>query len=95
MTSARDQDEDPFVREVRRQAKRAQATQHVTFWQGLNLVGSVGWMVVLPALLGAFVGRWIDDRSGMGVFWTLSLMFVGLALGCTSAWRNVHQELDR
>ncbi len=66
MTSPRGQDEDPFVREIRRQAERAGASQHMTFWQGLSLVGSVGWMVVVPALLGAFLGRWIDRRIGHG-----------------------------
>jgi ATP synthase protein I len=86
-------DEEPFVREVRRQAERAQASQHLSFWRGLGLVGGVGWMVVLPALIGAFLGRWIDHRSGAGVFWTLSLLFAGLTLGCLSAWRHVAQEL--
>ena len=66
MTSPTDRDEDPFVREVRRQAERAGAGQRLTFWQGLGLVGSVGWMVVLPAVLGAFLGRWIDRRDGHG-----------------------------
>lgn len=94
MTSPRGQDEDPFVREIRRQADRARASEHVTFWRGLGLVGSVGWMVVLPALLGAFLGRWIDRRLGTGIFWTLSLLFVGLALGCASTWRHVRQELE-
>ncbi len=94
MTTERDRDEDLFVREVRRQAERAQASQHMTFWRGLGLVGSVGWMVVVPALLGAFLGRWIDRRAGTGVFWTLSLLFSGLTLGCTSAWQHVHQELE-
>jgi ATP synthase protein I len=95
MSGSRDRDEEPFVREVRRQAERARARQHLTFWQGLNLVGSVGWMVVLPALLGAFAGRWIDARERTGVFWTLSSLFLGLVLGCTSAWRHVGRELDR
>lgn len=91
----RDREGDLFVREVRRQAERAQASQHMTFWRGLGLVGSVGWMVVLPALFLAFLGRWIDRRSGTGIFWTLSLLFVGLAVGCMSAYRHVHQELVR
>ncbi len=95
MSDTHTQDEDPFVREVRRQAERAQAPQHLTFWQGLNLVGSVGWMVVLPTLLGAFAGRWIDSRAATGVFWTLSLLFTGVVLGCATAWRHVHRELDR
>ncbi len=94
MTSPQDRDEDPFVREVRRQAERAGTGQGVTIWRGLGLVGSVGWMVVVPALLGAFLGRWIDRRAGSGIFWTLSLLFMGLALGCTSAWRHANQELE-
>ena len=57
-------EEDPFVREIRRQAQRAEASRHDMFWRGLGLVGSVGWMVVVPALLGAFLGRWIDRRAG-------------------------------
>jgi ATP synthase protein I len=88
-------DEEPFVREIRRQAQRAQVPQRLTFWQGLGLVGSVGWMVVIPALLGAFLGRWIDAREGSGVFWTLSLLFLGLTIGCLAAWRHIGQELHR
>ena len=90
-----DAGEEPFVREVRRQAERARSARHMTFWQGLSLVGSVGWTVVVPTLLGAFLGRWIDRRAESGVFWTLSLLFAGVSIGCWSAWRQVHEELDR
>lgn len=95
MTGDRDRDEDLFVREVRRQAERAQSEQRLTFWRSLGLVGSVGWMIVFPALLGAFAGRWIDGRWGTNLFWTLSLLFAGLAFGCISAWRHLHEELGR
>ncbi len=88
-------DDEPFVSEVRRQAERAGVPQRMTFWQGLGLVGSVGWMVVIPALVGAFLGRWIDARDGAGIFWTLSLLSCGLALGCMAAWRHVEQEVRR
>jgi ATP synthase protein I len=91
--NASDHDEDPFVREVRRQAERARVAQRLTFWQGLGLVGSVGWMVALPTLVGAFLGRWIDARAGTGIFWTLSLLSVGLAFGCAGAWRHVGEGL--
>jgi ATP synthase protein I len=86
--------EDPFVREVRRQAERARTGRHLTFWQGLGLVGAVGWMVSLPAVLGALVGRWLDARLASGIFWTLSLLVAGLALGCASGWRHVRRELN-
>jgi len=95
MTEPAGHDEDPFVREIRRQAKRAGEHRHDTFWRGLGMVGAIGWMIVVPMLLGAFVGRWIDRRSETGVFWTLSLLFIGLVLGCVSTWRHVQEELER
>ncbi len=86
-------DDDPFVREIRRQAERARSARHLSFWQGMGLVGAVGWMVSLPAVLGALLGRWLDGRLASGIFWTLSLLVAGLALGCASAWRHVQREL--
>lgn len=85
--------ENHFVKEVRRQAERARRSQQMSFWQGLSLVGAVGWMVVTPALVGAFIGRWLDRHFEQGVFWTLSLLVIGLTLGCLSAWRHVREQL--
>jgi ATP synthase protein I len=87
-------DEDPFVAEVRRQAERARASRGFTFWQGLGLVGAVGWMVSLPAVLGALAGRWLDGHYGTGILWTLVLLGGGLVLGCASAWRHVRRDLN-
>ena len=54
---------------------------------GIGLVGSVGWMVVLPAVAGAFLGRWLDRIAGTGHRLTLSLLLVGLGIGIYSVWR--------
>jgi ATP synthase protein I len=88
-----ERDENHFVNEVRRQAERARRGRQMNFWQGLSLVGAVGWRVVAPALAGAFIGRWLDQRFEKGIFWTLSLLVTGLALGCLSAWRHVREQL--
>lgn len=90
--SGHDEDE-AFVREVRRQAERVRAGRRLGFWQGLSMVGAVGWMVSLPAVLGALAGRWLDGRFAGGIFWTLLLLTLGLALGCGSAWRYLRREL--
>ncbi len=91
--TASDPDEEPFVREVRRQAERARKARQ-TFWQGLALVSAVGWMVSMPAVLGALLGRWLDRRWATGIFWTLALLGLGLALGCVSAWRHSRRDLE-
>jgi ATP synthase protein I len=85
--------DDRFVREARRQAERAARRQHMTFWRGISLIGAVGWMVVIPAVGGAFIGRYLDAAFTSGIFWTLPLLLVGLLVGCTSAWRYVRREL--
>ncbi len=87
-------DEERFVTAVRRQADRARRNRELTFWQGLSLVGGVGWMVALPAVGGALLGRFLDAQLDTRVFWTLSLLVLGLTLGCLGAWRHVARELQ-
>jgi ATP synthase protein I len=84
---------DEFVSEVGKQAERRQEARSRGVWQGLAQVGTVGWMIALPAVGGAFLGRWIDGKFGTGIFWTLSLLTVGLAIGCMAAWRAMNREL--
>jgi ATP synthase protein I len=54
---------------------------------GIGLVGSVGWMIVLPAVAGAFLGRWLDEMAETGHRFSLSLLLVGLGIGLYSVWR--------
>ncbi|WP_437842350.1 AtpZ/AtpI family protein [Sorangium sp. So ce1153] len=60
----------------------------------LSLVG-LGWLVVLPALLGLLVGSWLDARFRTGLVLRAGLGLLGLSLGCASAWRYVARQLRR
>jgi ATP synthase protein I len=53
----------------------------------LAQIGVLGWIIVVPMLLGMFTGRWLDHRLHSGLFWTAPLLLVGLGLGCWSAWK--------
>ncbi|MBU0664687.1 MAG: AtpZ/AtpI family protein [Proteobacteria bacterium] len=61
-------------------------------WFGLGMMGLIGWSVVVPTLLGAALGIWLDNRYPGGRSWTLALLAVGLALGCFNAWHWVAKE---
>ncbi|CDS53824.1 ATP synthase protein I [Polaromonas sp. CG9_12] len=61
-------------------------------WSGLGLMGVIGWSVVVPTLLGAALGLWLDRRYPGGRSWTLALLLAGLTLGCLNAWHWVSQE---
>ena len=52
----------------------------------LGQIGVLGWIIVMPMLIGVFAGRWLDGRFHSGLFWTAPLLMLGTALGCWSAW---------
>jgi ATP synthase protein I len=54
--------------------------------QRLAQIGVLGWMIVIPMLIGVFAGRWLDHRFNSGLFCTAPLLMLGAALGCWSAW---------
>jgi ATP synthase protein I len=61
-------------------------------WFGLGMMGLIGWSVVVPTLLGAALGIWIDDHHPGTHSWTLVLLVGGLSIGCLNAWRWVDKE---
>ncbi|MDR3403336.1 MAG: AtpZ/AtpI family protein [Chthoniobacter sp.] len=61
-------------------------------WFGLGMMGLIGWSVVVPTLLGAALGIWLDKHYPGGHSWTLALLVAGLSLGCFNAWHWVAKE---
>ena len=48
--------------------------------------------MVLPTLLGASLGIWLDNRHSGSHSWTLMLLVIGLIIGCLNAWHWVAKE---
>ena len=61
-------------------------------WFGLGMTGLIGWSVVVPTLLGMALGIWLDKHYPGSHSWTLTLLIVGLAIGCLNAWHWIAQE---
>ena len=61
-------------------------------WFGLGMMGLIGWSVVVPTLLGAALGLWLDKHHSGIHSWTLALLVAGLVLGCMNAWHWVYKE---
>ena len=71
---------------------RAQRNSTQGVWFGLGMMGLVGWSVAIPALAGTALGIWLDSHHPGNHSWTLTLLIVGLAIGCFNAWRWVDKE---
>lgn len=63
-------------------------------WFGFGMMGLIGWSVVVPTLLGAALGIWLDKHHPGKHPWTLALLVAGLGIGCFNAWRWVSEEED-
>ncbi len=86
---------DGLLRSVRRRRERHdrwRKSGEPSFGRYLAQVGVLGWIIVIPTLLGTYLGRWIDHWLGSGIFWTGPLMLCGLALGLWSGWRWMHGQ---
>jgi ATP synthase protein I len=61
-------------------------------WFGLGMMGLIGWSVTVPTLLGAALGIWLDNHHPGRHSWTLTLLIIGLVIGCLNAWHWVAKE---
>ncbi len=83
-------EQDPLVKGVRLHEERRRRWLREggpSVARRLAQIGVLGWIVVVPMLIGIFVGRWLDRMFGSGLFCTAPLLMLGAALGCWSAWR--------
>ena len=78
------------VKAARKLKARRKSTHGV--WFGMGMMGLIGWSVVVPTLLGAALGIWLDNRYSGSYSWTLMLLLIGLIIGCLNAWHWVLKE---
>ena len=83
-----------------RKLQEKEKSKHGVFY-GIGMFGLVGWSVVVPTLLGAFIGVWLDKHFPGKQSWTLTLLLTGLILGCAAAWhwlsrenKDIHKEKE-
>ncbi|NDY41613.1 ATPase F0F1 [Dissulfurirhabdus thermomarina] len=82
-------------REVHRKAGRklrARAQGRRGIWFGLGMFGVIGWSVAVPAVAFTALGVWLDRHWPADFSWTLTLLFIGVGVGCLNAWYWVREH---
>jgi len=80
-------------KERRKLRGRRQRDRSPWFW--LGMFGLVGWSVAVPTVFGIALGVWLDQRLDGRISWTLTMLFLGAAMGCRTAWYWVKRESQR
>ncbi len=71
--------------------KRAEEDRRGLIGQTVYL-GTLGLLFVLPVILGAYVGSWLDSRlEGYAVHWTLSMIFTGIVVGAVNVYLFIRE----
>ncbi|HTQ35451.1 MAG TPA: AtpZ/AtpI family protein [Steroidobacteraceae bacterium] len=86
---------EKLPREVDRQAARLHraAREHPTVLRQTVYIGTLGLLLALPLVGGAWLGSWLDGRlGGYSMRWTLSLMLVGLAVGAGNVYLFIREH---
>lgn len=50
-------------------------------------IGTLGLLFVLPVVVGAYLGKWLDSLvAGYSIRWTVSLILVGVIVGAINVY---------
>lgn len=88
--------EKEFVEKVDSEAKRKlKAREKSEIMFGLGTFGIIGWSISVPAILGVLLGQFLDKKFALGFSWTLTLLFIGVVVGCINAWHWIAKKSGR
>ncbi|MBI5559317.1 MAG: AtpZ/AtpI family protein [Deltaproteobacteria bacterium] len=83
-----------IVEKKHKKREQAQQEKKKPIFFGLGMLGMIGWTVAAPAVLGALIGRRLDELHLLDnrMSWTLTCLFAGLFLGIVVAWHWLKKE---
>jgi ATP synthase protein I len=80
---------DDLGKQVERQARRMKKAERErpTVISQTVYIGTLGLLLVLPVVGGAYLGRWLDSLAeGYSIAWTISLILVGVFVGALNVY---------
>ena len=86
--------EKQLMQEVAKQIRRMKQAEQErpTLLRQTVYLGTLGLLFVVPIVIGAYAGRWLDSLSaGYSIRWTLSLIVIGVAIGALNVYWNVKE----
>ena len=80
---------DDLRKQVERQARRMNKAERErpTLIGQTVYIGTLGLLLVLPVVGGAYLGHWLDGLvEGYSIRWTMSLILVGVFVGALNVY---------
>ena len=87
--------DEQLSRAVEKQVKRMQRAEkeRPTLLAQSVFMGTLALLFVLPVILGAYLGNWLDNMvQGYSIYWTIGLLLVGLIVGVINVYIFVREH---
>ncbi|MFZ2524238.1 MAG: AtpZ/AtpI family protein [Candidatus Ferrigenium altingense] len=87
--------DEQLRRAVEKQVKRMQRAEkeRPTLLAQSVFMGTLALLFVLPMILGAYLGNWLDNMAqGYSIYWTIGLLLVGLVVGIINVYIFVREH---
>lgn len=87
--------DDELRKRVEKQVKRMQRAERErpTLLAQSVFMGTLTLLFVLPVIVGAYFGNWLDDMApGYSIRWTIGLIFVGLVVGVINVYIYIREN---
>lgn len=85
---------DELKKQVERQVRRMKKAERErpTLLGQTVYIGTLGLLLVLPVVSGAYLGQWIDSlASEYSSRWTVSLILVGVMIGAINVYLFIRE----
>ena len=81
--------DDELKQHVTKQIGRMQQAEkeRPTLLAQTAYLGTLGLLIVVPVIVGAYLGRWLDGSvEGYSLRWTLSFIILGVGVGAVNVY---------
>jgi len=85
---------DELRKQVERQVRRMEKAERErpTLLGQTVYIGTLGLLLVLPVVAGAYLGQWLDSlASEYSSRWTVSLILVGVMIGAINVYLFIRE----
>ena len=90
MSAAENKLKELISRQTRRM-KQAERDRPTLLGQTVY-VGTLGLLMVIPIVAGAYVGQWLDSLvEGYSIRWTISFILIGVVIGAVNIYLFVKE----
>ncbi|WP_456399666.1 AtpZ/AtpI family protein [Persephonella sp.] len=82
-----------FFKEIRDKIYKSGDSKKKNIWYSLSFIGSVSIIFILPVVIGAYLGWWLDGKYKVGkISWTITFIILGIMIGIYNIYQIFYKK---